>query len=43
MDQKSEDTSDMTSSSECREIRFDDLMIFYAIIMQMSMKHNPGS
>ena len=41
--QKSEDGTDTSSLTESREISFDELIIFYAIIIQMAMKPNPGS
>ena len=41
--QKSEDGTNTSSLTESREISFDELMIFYAIIIQMAMKPNPGS
>ena len=43
MEQKSEDVTDSSSLSGFREISFDELMIFYAIIIEMAMKPNPGS
>ena len=35
--------TDTFSLTESREISFDELMILYAIIIQMAMKPNPGS
>ena len=43
IEQKAEDGTEASSLSEFREISFDELMIFYAIIIQMAMKPNPGS
>ena len=43
MERKSGDETDSSSLSQYREIRFDELMTFYAIIIQMAMKPNPGS
>ena len=42
-EQKSEDETETSSSMDFREISFDELMIYDAIIIQMAMKPNPGS
>lgn len=43
LEEKSGLNSDSSSPLKFREITFDELMIFYAIIIQLAMKPNPGS
>ena len=43
IEQKAEDGTETSSLTEFKEISFDEVMIFYAIIIQMAMKSNPGS
>ena len=43
LEEKTGLNSDSSSPLKFREITFDELMIFYAIIIQLAMKPNPGS